>query len=137
MGPRPAEGQGEIGGQAEPPKDNTSEKGKAATKADKMVRVGIALANDLCDLYPNMGLYMENPVGSLAKRGYMKAWIRSGKVVQREVHYCAFGHKYHKPTNIWTNMVEWEPTGTTGTGRCERRCRWGHWAGTSGFINTR
>ena len=33
---------------------------------------------------------------------------------------------YHKPTHIWTTMVDWNPTGTTGDGRCGGKCQAGH-----------
>ena len=67
-----------------------------------------------------------NPVGSLWRRPYMKDWEDTGMVTRQEVHYCAFDHFYHKPTHIWTNM-EWTPQGTTGSGRCDHRCRGGRW----------
>ena len=52
----------------------------------------------------------------------MRKWVESGKVVQREVDYCAYDHVYMKTTNTWTNMQEWVQVGRTGTGRCEGRC---------------
>ena len=41
------------------------------------------------------------------------------------IHYCAFNHIYNKPTHLWTNIMNWEPEGTTGTGLCERKCGMG------------
>ena len=67
---------------------------------------------------------MENPVGSLEKQVYMgKRWKQPRKL--EEVHYCAYGHVYNKPTHIWTNIYEWKPVGQTGTGKCECRCNAG------------
>ena len=54
----------------------------------------------------------------------MRQWEETGMVKRHEVHYCAYDHFYHKPTHIWTNM-EWAPQGSTGTGRCEHRCKGG------------
>ena len=74
-----------------PPKDSTSDKGRAAVQADLMVQKGIALATYLVGRFPGMGFYMENPVGSLARRDYMRQRVRSGGVVQQEVRCCAYG----------------------------------------------
>ena len=65
---------------------------------------------------------MENPVGSLCRRPYMTLWEETGMVNRHEVHYCAFDHFYHKSTHM-----EWIPTGSTGTGLCEKRCTGGRW----------
>ena len=111
-----------------PPKDNHSEKGIEAHKADEMVMQGIEFAIWMVNSQPIPGqgaaLYMENPVGSLWRRPYMRQWEEPGMVKRHEVHYCAYDHFYHKPTHIWTNM-EWAPQGSTGTGRCEHRCKGG------------
>ena len=68
-------------------------------------------------------VYMENPVGNLQRRPYMRGW--EAELIRKvEIHYCAYGHHYHKPTHLWTNLTEeeWQPRGQTGTGRCEKRC---------------
>ena len=110
-----------------PPKDSTSMKGKMAHEADRMVQRGIQLTSYLANSQSSdMSLYMENPVGSLARRGFMRDWTESGKVIKETVHYCAYDHCYHKPTNIWTNMKWWRPKGRTGTGRCEEKCQTGY-----------
>ena len=48
-------------------------------------------------------------------------------VREEEIHYCAYRHFYHKPTHLWTNLLvdRWTPRGSTGTGRCENRCKGG------------
>ena len=46
-------------------------------------------------------------------------------MVRREVHYCAYGHFYMKPTHIWTDMMGWAPHGDTETEKCEGRCKEG------------
>ena len=111
-----------------PPRDNHSEKGIEAAEADEMVMQGIDFAIWVVNSQPIPGqgaaFYMENPVGSLWRRPYMKLWEETGMVTRHEVHYCAYDHFYHKPTHIWTNM-EWTPKGSTGTGLCERRCKGG------------
>ena len=112
-----------------PPKDDTSDKGIEAIKADEMVMHGIELAIWLVNAQPIPGqgtaIYMENPVGSLWRRPYMEDWEATGMVKRFEVHYCAYDHVYHKPTHIWTTMAKWKPMGATGTGQCDRRCKSG------------
>ena len=108
-----------------PPRDSTSEKGRAAMEADVMVNGEIRMARWCA--HKGVHMYMENPVGSLWRREYVVEWEREGWVQRREVHYCAYRHHYHKPTHTWTTMLRWKPRGTRrdGTGRCEQRCKWG------------
>ena len=46
------------------------------------------------------------------------------------VDYCA----YKKPTHIWTNL-EWNPQGTTQTGRCNNRCEGGNWGPSGRWVH--
>ena len=108
-----------------PPKDTTSEKGKAAVAADDMVKGEIKVAR-WCRR-KRVPIYMENPVGSLWRREYVVEWEKEGWVKREEVHYCAYDHHYHKPTHIWTTMKQWRPRGAKrgGNGKCRGRCKWG------------
>ena len=112
-----------------PPKDEYSDKGKEAHAADAMVLKGIALAKwakvNLKQPGKTVAIYMENPVGSLCRRPYMRQWLESKMVKLEEVHYCAYDHIYHKPTHIWTTMKHWVKKGRTGTGKCGRKCKIG------------
>ena len=88
-----------------PPKETTSEKGKEAMKADEMVQQGIEVARwmQAAMARPDweMQVYMENPVGSLWRRPYIRDWEFEKDVVKKfEVHYCTYDHVYHKPTHI-------------------------------------
>ena len=111
-----------------PPRDATTAKGRSAHKADRMVKRGIEVATYFATVL-SAKFYMENPVGGLCKRPYMSSWVRrrEGGVRLLEVHYCAYRHPYHKPTHFWTNLTvdQWQPKGTTGSGRCEGRCEGG------------
>jgi hypothetical protein len=71
----------------------------------------------------------ENPAGSLRRRPYMQlsAWPRIVQVVRRTVHLCAFGHPFRKITDLWTGLINWQPTGTTGDGLCHQSCQQGSW----------
>lgn len=81
---------------------------------------------------------IENPRGLLQLRPYMqlsswKSWCTCSVAVKRIVDYCAFGTLYRKATNIWTNLIYWQPRGSTGDGRCRSRCGQGGWTkGASG-----
>ena len=61
-----------------------------------------------------MEWFMENPVGMLAMQDYMRVFLETFDypVVQLTVDYCAWGHFYMKPTQVWTSMVHWVPKGT-------------------------
>jgi len=62
-------------------------------------------------------LMMENPLGSLRQRPYMRGVAIEEHLTRRTVNYCAFGEEYSKATDLWTSF-EWDPIGTTGNGRC-------------------
>ena len=51
-----------------------------------------------------------------------RAAVGGDMVVRATVHYCAFGHFYHKPAHLWTDMRRWAPRGTTGTGLRGGKC---------------
>ena len=119
-----------------PPRDSTSVKGRRAHKADRMVKHGIMVARYF-EKELKARFYMENPVGNLCRRPYMRGWEAEG-VRRVEVHYCAYHHFYHKPTHIWTNMLadRWSPRGSTGTGRCEGRCSRGALSAAGRWTHT-
>ena len=84
-------------------------------------------------------IVMENPVGSLCKRPFMRtaSWLMA--VTRTTVMYCAYGYRYMKPTHLWTSLDNWKPCGNTGDGKCggkcgngerhqrEKRCTFKHW----------
>ena len=86
--------------------------GKLAAAHDRMV----ALWLEVAWVWQLRGARwaMENPVGSLVRRPYMRAVDR----YLRQVDYCAYGRDDMKPTNIWTSVSGWNPKGTTGNGKC-------------------
>ena len=89
-------------------------------------------------------IVMENPVGSLAKRPFMRtaSWLLA--VTRTTVMYCAYGYRYMKPTHLWTSLNNWKPCGITGDGKCggrcgngerhqrEKRCTFKHWEQLAG-----
>lgn len=72
----------------------------------------------------NYQFVFENPVGCMRRRPYaqLSAWPSEVSVCHKTVDYCAYGHRYRKSTDLWTSLTNWQPHGTTGSGRCERKC---------------
>ena len=62
-------------------------------------------------------LIVENSLGSLRSRPYMRGERMETDFHRTEVDYCAYGKPYRKSTDIWTSF-EWEPKGSTGNGKC-------------------
>ena len=110
--------------------------GKMAREADLLVKGVLKVIKQWNKRFKEMRWCIENPVGSLAKREYMQEGVWRQPRQLREIHYCAYGHPYHKPTHIWTNNLLWEPEGDTGTGQCERRCQAGGWSQTGRWKHT-
>ena len=73
---------------------------------------------------PHALFVMENPSASLHRRSFVRMFELLIGLRCQLVHYCAYLAKILKPTDIWTNF-DWTPTGTTGDGRCGRRCEQG------------
>jgi len=115
--------------QGHPPKAGT-QGGKKASEADKLVKKLIKLAKEWRAEYPDMRVAMENPEGILQERQFMAQWLPKHKV-----HYCAYGHRYRKATNIWTDLA-WKPSGTTGDGKCteNNRCGAGNYSLETGHF---
>ena len=65
---------------------------------------------------------VENPRGSLEKRGYMQDGMLPVGVRKGVLDQCVFGKEYRKTTRIWHNIEGWTPEGITGDGRCHGRC---------------
>ena len=108
-----------------------TDKGLRAAAHDEMVENIILLIKYWAKHWKFLHLSLENPVGGLAMRPYMNpgtgGWIHD-KVLRREIHYCAYGHRYKKPTHIWTNLFAWDPSGETQTGTCTKTTRCGQGA---------
>ena len=47
--------------------------------------------------------FIENPRGVLRKMAFMDSFNR------KTVTYCQYGDSRMKPTDIWTNFLEWNP----------------------------
>ena len=77
----------------------------------------------------------ENPRASLRKRPYVAPQYWPGEIamVLNTVDQCAFKESTKKTTDLFTNMNKYAPEGTTGDGRCHRRCGQGTWTSQRSF----
>lgn len=53
---------------------------------------------------PNLIWYIENPRGVLRKLDIVK-----NLPIRNSVTYCQYGDERMKPTDIWTNNINWKP----------------------------
>ena len=107
-----------------PPRPDQGEKRSLALKHDSLFQSLLHSMQAHVEEDANAQLVIENPTASLARRPFMILAEMYLKLVKHSIHYCAFDAPVRKATDIWTNF-EWMPTGTTGDGRCHRRCNKG------------
>jgi hypothetical protein len=118
-------------------------KREKAQNRDKMIQ---RLTQQMVKFREKYGgeIVMENPVGSLAKRPFMRtaSWLLA--MTRTIVMYCAYGYRYMKPTHLWTSLSNWKLCGITRDGKCggrcgngerhqrEKRCTFKHWEQLAG-----
>ena len=90
-------------------------RGNLAREHDRLVQLWLRVAE--CWGRRGVAWFMENPVGSLARRPYYRKVAEREGVRVVEVHYCAYGRRDQKPTHILTAGSSWEPECGDG-GRC-------------------
>ena len=84
--------------------DSIIPKSEYAMKCDTTNKHWIGVIEDLLWVNPKMKYYIENPRGMLRKMPWMQAHPR-----RETVWYCQYGDDRAKPTDIWTNDMEWQP----------------------------
>lgn len=90
-------------------------RGRQAIKDDVLVREWLQFAEWVRGVAGrHCHWHLENPVGSLIRRPYMKPWARLVVLVD----YCTYGRRDQKPTHVWTTLGCWVPRGSTSTGLC-------------------
>lgn len=76
--------------------------------------------------------FIENPRGMLRKLPVMQGLHR------KTITYCQYGDTRMKPTDIWTNFVEWEPKAACKNGdKCHESAPRGTRQGTQGIKGAR
>jgi len=104
-----------------------TDKGRIAGEADKLVKDILAILEWGVKV---MGAHwgMENPDAWLKYREFMgtQQLEQRGLYHRRHlINYCNWGHIYFKGTNVWISVMEWEPTGKSGNGKCCQMCGMG------------
>ena len=65
---------------------------------------------------------LENLRGGMERLLFVNAPRWRTLTEKHVVDYCAWGHPYKKPENLWVSDFGWTSTGTTGNGRCNSNC---------------
>ena len=75
--------------------------------------------------------FIENPRGVLRKMGFMEGLHR------KTITYCQYGDDRMKPTDIWTNFIDWKPKPMCHNGDpCHQPAPRGSKTGTQGLKNS-
>lgn len=53
--------------------------------------------------------FIENPRGMLRKMTWLDTWVKQHGGIRHTVTYCQYGDQRQKPTDIWTNNLNWQP----------------------------
>tara|TARA_R100001463_G_scaffold39767_1_gene84932 strand:+ start:1440 stop:2060 length:621 start_codon:yes stop_codon:yes gene_type:complete len=83
-------------------KDNTPKSDNAMFGVE-IVSATLYIINVFKSINPNLIWYMENPRGKLRKLSVVDGLHRN------TVTYCQYGDTRMKPTDIWTNNLDWKP----------------------------
>ena len=101
---------------------------KETEEAIEIVKACIRIKDELLKINPDMKWYIENPRGMLRKQGFMK-----GQGIRHTICYCQYGDTSMKPTDIWTNDLDWIPRKMCNNGSaCHNSARRGSDTGTQG-----
>lgn len=84
-------------------RNGTEPKSDYAIKCDNVNRHFIRMINEWLKINPNLIFYIENPRGMMRKMPFMQSFKR------HTVWYCQYGDDRAKPTDIWTNNINWTP----------------------------
>lgn len=80
--------------------------------------------------------FIENPRGMLRKMDWLDKWVKEKGGVRHTVSYCQYGDKRMKPTDIWTNCLNWKPKPICKNGSpCHESAPRGSRTGTQGLKN--
>lgn len=82
---------------------------------------------------PDLVWFVENPRGKMRKAPH---WDRLLDHVRQTVTYCQYGDKRMKPTDIWTNLWDWQPRPMCKNGQpCHEAAPRGSQSGTQGISD--
>jgi len=89
-------------------KDNTPKSDNAMLGVE-IVKATMVIIEHFLKLNPNLVWYIENPRGKLRKLDFMLKFTDRCDGVRHTVTYCQYGDTRMKPTDIWTNNIQWQP----------------------------
>lgn len=90
--------------------------------------IGLVLATlEIIDKLKPKYYFIENPVGMLRKMSFMQNHIRV------TADYCQYGEKLRKPTDIFTNVENWQPKRCHNGATCHPRTPRGAKEGIQGI----
>ena len=108
-------------------KDNTPKSDNAMLGVE-IVSATLYIINVFKSMNPNLIWYMENPRGKLRKLSVVNGLHRN------TVTYCQYGDTRMKPTDIWTNNLNWKPKSMCKNGMpCHVSAPRGSQTGTQGM----
>lgn len=108
-------------------KDNTPKSDNAMLGVE-IVSATLYIINVFKSMNPNLIWYMENPRGKLRKLSVVDGLHRN------TVTYCQYGDTRMKPTDIWTNNLNWKPRAMCKNGMsCHVSAPRGSQTGTQGM----
>jgi len=84
-------------------RNGTEPKSDYAKKCDRVNQRVIFLIKEWMKINPNLTFTFENPRGMLRHMPFMQEFKRY------TVWYCQYGDERAKPTDIWTNIDNWNP----------------------------
>lgn len=84
-------------------RNGTEPKTEYARFCDRVNNHFISLINKYLAINPQMVFFIENPRGMMRKMPFMQNFKR------HTIWYCQYGDDRAKPTDIWTNSIEWIP----------------------------
>lgn len=84
-------------------RNGTEPKSDYAKKCDQVNQHFIGLIKEWLKINPDLVFFIENPRGMLRKMSFMQEFKR------HTIWYCQYGDDRAKPTDIWTNSIDWVP----------------------------
>ena len=119
-------------------KDHTPKTSHAIEGLQILTR-NILIIKELLEINPDMIWFIENPRGKMRK--VIDEIFKMYKITnykRNTVTYCQYGDTRMKPTDIWTNLIEWQPRPICKNGAsCHVSAPRGSRTGTQGLKNAK
>lgn len=90
-------------------RDNGKPKSEYAIKCDNVNKNFLELIKFYLQINPNLKYFIENPRGYFRKMNFINNFLDDTNGIMRTVWYCQYGDNRAKPTDIFTNCLDWLP----------------------------